>query len=1252
MRKLFTFLVTMVIAMVANAAEIKLTAVIGEGATSIAALEGKTFAIVNKAEGKALYGSNNQNLAYDVYANAFVNTNSGYKWKLVSLADNADKSVHGYYLLQLVTPTGNDYRYDNQGGVLNSQPTTGWCSFILGLTDKNGQDIKNGAVYDVQYVEGQGFSLKNIGTGKYQGANTRPAEAEAPVYFDFVEEVDFNYIPAVKDLLAEGEAMKANVIDEAAKEAYDAAIADIDPNAITGDGLAEAQKVDAALNALVKYQHAANLDMTRAIVNAEINGAEGWTIERPKGGNGPTLNNASFEYWAGSAKPRNEASFDYYQVITGLPNGIYTVGADMYNSLNGEGGDYTVFSPTCGVYAKVGETEVSKSVDVEGTELKPYTTDQIKVTDGTLRIGVKNFTTPMAARWFVADNFKLTLIDVLPTYTITIADDIENGTVKATPAEAVEGATVTLVIIPAEGYELGTVTVKDAEDNDVAVSEKHTFIMPTTAVTITATFVKTYADVKLTYVDGNDDTADTAYGEVTEALIGYNKIVDGKVDFTNKSRSVNRIGYVKVDASKFNGTITSAKMTAEVSGSTDSKRQTGWGVGYNSSEWSADLTYNTADKSITKVGTEYWTTTTAADVFEPVEFDITEAFAEGNVANILVYELAAAGGTIRNIKVAVEYLPGAPQIANASFEADGAKATSNGPLTITGWTFSEVGNQFNNTELRPANSESKASQFGTSDPSDGEYSLFFRQGWNGNGNVFTITSDALDEIPAGDYMLSVDYKQHYSYDKDEQQNDRTKVSIALINGETTLGSETSPAATGTKGDEITTYFNDTEWSTLTTTFTLAEAIPAGAKVVITLNSAGAKRSDFFLDNVQFVKVPDVELALVDLKKAIEEAEATVPTYPIGDNFFQYAKDEITPLNEAIATAQAAYEAAESKEAVEAATKTLNAFVADFAPKATTPDAEKAYTLSLKTSDEASPFDMSIAEKGITIAEVGTPIYFVAQENGTYALSNGTKYVNYAGGNTWTLSASTEPYGWTIVSVDGGYTIAGKNGFLGTNTSDSNTVGSACYGNKQTSNGNVVWTIEEVSTANMSVKAGKWGTFIAPFDVTIPEGVKAYKVTGVENEQIVKEEVEETIPANTPVVLLNETEEDIEETITGVGLPESETVTKGLLTGIYQAGADIPTGSYVLQTQDGKQAFYHVVETTAIKSVANRCYLTMSAGSAPLRAIFFGSEEGTTGIEAAEATGAEDGILYNLAGQKVDASYKGIVIKKGKVMLKK
>ena len=403
MRKLFTFLLTMVVAMVANAA-ITPTIQLGEEFKSVADLDGKTFAIVNKAEQKALFGSSAQNLGYDVYSNAFVTTNSGYLWKLVSLADNADESIRGYYMLRLITPSGGEYNIWGSPGFLNTQPADQAVSFILGLTDKNGQDIKNGAVYDVQYEEGKGFSLKNIGTGLYQGANTAPAKNEEPTYFTFAT-VTTTYVPALKALLAEGEAMKKR---GASSADYDAAIEGIDPDK-SADALADAQKVEAALPALAMTQLTAGSDFTRAIANFDCGAKDGWTFEKPLGGNGPD-HGGDFEYWAGNASDRATASFDYWQEITGLPNGTYTVSAEMYNSLNNEGGDYTEFKPTVGVYATVGETTVSKLVDVNSETRVPYVTDQIEVTDGKIRIGAKSFEAPMAARWFTVDNFKLTLV--------------------------------------------------------------------------------------------------------------------------------------------------------------------------------------------------------------------------------------------------------------------------------------------------------------------------------------------------------------------------------------------------------------------------------------------------------------------------------------------------------------------------------------------------------------------------------------------------------------------------------------------------------------------------------------------------------------------------------------------------------------------------------------------------------------------------------------------------------------------------
>ena len=46
-------------------------------------------------------------------------------------------------------------------------------------------------------------------------------------------------------------------------------------------------------------------------------------------------------------------------------------------------------------------------------------------------------------------------------------------------------------------------------------------------------------------------------------------------------------------------------------------------------------------------------------------------------------------------------------------------------------------------------------------------------------------------------------------------------------------------------------------------------------------------------------------------------------------------------------------------------------------------------------------------------------------------------------------------------------------------------------------------------------------------------------------------------------------------------------------------------------------------------------------------IYFG---GATGIQAIKNVKSESNVIYNLAGQKVDAAFKGIVIKNGRKMI--
>ena len=183
----------------------------------------------------------------------------------------------------------------------------------------------------------------------------------------------------------------------------------------------------------------------------------------------------------------------------------------------------------------------------------------------------------------------------------------------------------------------------------------------------------------------------------------------------------------------------------------------------------------------------------------------------------------------------------------------------------------------------------------------------------------------------------------------------------------------------------------------------------------------------------------------------------------------------------------------------------------------------------------------------------------------------------------------------------------------------------------------------VSSANMKIYADvKWGTFVAPFDVTIPEGVEAYKCTEVVDGVITTEFVEGTaIPANTPVLVYSKT--DVDETFYGKAVAIEGDPTCGVLVGTYEAKA-APVGSYVLQKNDGVFSFYKVVSGAQPTVGANRCYLSTSSSSTVLR---FG---GVTGIQSMEQQG--ESVIYDLTGRRVDAAVKGIYIVGGKKMLVK
>ena len=286
-----------------------------------------------------------------------------------------------------------------------------------------------------------------------------------------------------------------------------------------------------------QIQPADGCDMTAYIVNPDFNSGTttGWTIDTPYGGNCTIQGGSRMEYWAGNSSNRALASFNISQELTNLPAGVYTVSADMYNSLNGEtAAEYGAeihpdFSPTCGVYGLSSNEEVAL-VTEEGDVLKTYTTGEILVFKGKMTIGTKNTVTPMAARWFLFDNVKLTYARQLTPE--EIAANVEPESVSLDPSSVEMTIFETATLVP-------TVLPEDANDKTVSWSSAD----PTVAI-VDGDGVVTAVGVGSTTItataNGADDVTATAEITVTDVTMTvadapafYSEIADGDFYIVN-----------------------------------------------------------------------------------------------------------------------------------------------------------------------------------------------------------------------------------------------------------------------------------------------------------------------------------------------------------------------------------------------------------------------------------------------------------------------------------------------------------------------------------------------------------------------------------------------------------------------------------------------------------------------------------------------------------------------------------------------
>ena len=232
------------------------------------------------------------------------------------------------------------------------------------------------------------------------------------------------------------------------------------------------------------------------------------------------------------------------------------------------------------------------------------------------------------------------------------------------------------------------------------------------------------------------------------------------------------------------------------------------------------------------------------------------------------------------------------------------------------------------------------------------------------------------------------------------------------------------------------------------------------------------------------------------------------------------------------------------------------------------------------------------------------------------------------------------------------------------------------------------TSETASTKKITLPEQGVMTFSDVHAWTVPAGLKAYIAGGQKNQKdetitLALTEVK-TIPACTGVILEGKGGESYELKSTDCGTAMKEDGSKSLVDLNYALRPVISaytlektelawTGdkatdsksfhNYILGVKDGKAVF---APTEAGTLAAGKAYYrirrdqdklakAIKENPAAAKAIFFnfGGNGETTGINGIENEAKKnDGIMFNLAGQKVQKSYKGMVIMNGKKFINK
>ena len=194
-----------------------------------------------------------------------------------------------------------------------------------------------------------------------------------------------------------------------------------------------------------------------------------------------------------------------------------------------------------------------------------------------------------------------------------------------------------------------------------------------------------------------------------------------------------------------------------------------------------------------------------------------------------------------------------------------------------------------------------------------------------------------------------------------------------------------------------------------------------------------------------------------------------------------------------------------------------------------------------------------------------------------------------------------------------------------------------------------------ATFTVTTHAGRNGNYATtqlPFAATIPEGLLVYRVKQVADEKALELELIDgkVLPANTPVILSSKTAGSFELHPTKWHAP-IETKLRGTNLPLKASEKSSGTHYYALTIDDDTHEFLFRLVEDDVDIPGNRAYFTLPLGTPAASTLSVVLPPMVTKVQAIATPNNAPQKLFNLAGQRVNASSAtGVVISKGQKMI--